>query len=638
MGTIADSDTDAVDDRSHSDPASNLKNSPGRALSRFSALVAPIRRPLTIAVILQAVGAAAGVVPFVAIVEIVRALLPVLSDQPVDAGRAWTAVWVAAAALFVRLVSTWSAGMITHFADATLAHRLRTGIVEHLSRLPLGWFSATSSGKVRKAAQEDVQTMHHLVAHALLDATTAVVVPTVSVVYLFVVQWRMALICLIPVALAVGLYWWAMRDAMPKYGRYEASLGELNAAMVEFVSGISVVKMFNQTGRAHARFRRTADDFADFFDGWVRESTRISAWMEFVSAPVAVLTMITVPGTALVASGVIPVIDLLPALLLGLGLATPLMSLGFSFQSLREGRLAAISIEALLALPVLPEPMRSRTPENGRVELDTVDFSYDGDVPAVRDVDLTLRPGTVTALVGPSGSGKSTVAKLVPRFFDPDSGRVLIGGADARDVASDELYRWIGFCFQDASLLRVSMRDNIRLGRPQAGDADVEKAARAALIHDRIMADPRGYDAVLGDDVQFSGGEEQRLAIARALLADAPILVLDEATAYADPDSEALIQEAISRLARGRTVLVVAHRLYTITGVDQIVVMQDGRAVERGTHAELLAGRGRYARVWDAHQRASRSPAVHHSNRADAPGKPTTSRAAGSIRLDGTLS
>jgi ATP-binding cassette subfamily B protein len=291
-------------------------------------------------------------------------------------------------------------------------------------------------------------------------------------------------------------------------------------------------------------------------------------------------------------------------------------------QQLRAGQAAAARITALLDTPPLPEPDRPAVPDGARVELSGVRFSYGTPAAGATDrtdaltgVDLVLEPGTVTALVGPSGSGKSTLAALLARFHDPTAGTITVGGADLRAIAPAELHRHIGFVLQDVRLLHASVAENIRLGRPRATDAEIRDAARAARVHDRIEALPEGYDTVLGAGVQLSGGEAQRVSIARALLGDPPVVVLDEATAFADPDSEAAIQDALSTLAAGRTLLVIAHRLATVTAADRIVVLDAGRVTEQGTHTDLLAADGRYARMWRAQQPDAAGPPPEAAHR-----------------------
>lgn len=562
----------------------------------------PVRGSLAGIIALSVLGAASGVVPFIAVVELARTLSPALSGGPIDAGRVWAIVAIAVVALFVSFGAAFGSGMVSHFADAELQLSLRQRIVRHLQRLPLGWFDRRTSGTVRKLVENDVVALHQLVAHAIHDVVTAITVPVISLAYLFIVQWQMALAALVPLLITMIVYPLMMRGGAEKYRHYDEATAVLSGATVEFVHGIAVVKRFGQLGRSHRRYRDATRDYVRFVAEWTRETAAMFTLIEIATSPVVVLVWLLAVGAWLVDGGTAAPLDVLPGLLLGLGLTNPLLKLGSSAQFLRTAAKAQQSLAGFFAIPPTPQPASPELPRGSDVAFDKASFSYDGDHRVLHDIAASCAPGTVTALVGASGSGKSTLAKLVPRFYDVDSGRAAIGGADVRQVASAELYRQVGFVFQDVQLLRASLRNNIRLTRPSATDQEVEDAARAAQIHDRITRFERGYDAVVGEDANLSGGEAQRVTIARALLADAPILVLDEATAFADPDSEAAIQQALSTLATDRTVLVVAHRLHTIAGADQILVLDRGRIVERGTHAELVAAGGRFDRMWADYQ------------------------------------
>ncbi|WP_280236916.1 ABC transporter ATP-binding protein [Nocardia cyriacigeorgica] len=554
--------------------------------------LAPVRGRLALAAALQVVGALAGLAPYFAVVGIARELL----DAPVDAAAVWRWVAVAAVGFVVRTGCAAAAYTISHIADAEVAASLRRAMADHLGRVRLGWFTERSSGRVKRALTDDVAAVHHLVAHAINDLVAAVLTPVVALVYLFVLDWRLALLCLAPLILWFALTALMSRGEAARMARWNAELEKVDAAVIEYVDGIAVVKAFGQAGSAKDRYRRAGDELARFLGEWMGPLHRLEAISSVLISPPVLLVVALCGGVWL---GTDPV-ELIAFTMLVVGLGAPVLALGFGALTIQVARAAAGRVAEVLATPVLPSAPDSVTPRGTQVEFDRVRFSYDGRGYAVDGVDLSLAPGSVTALVGASGSGKSTLARLLPRFWDVEEGAVRIGGVDVRDIAEQDLYRMIGFVFQETSLLRTTIADNIALGRPDAAQATIEAAARAAAVHDRITALPRGYASVLGADAQLSGGEAQRIAIARAIVADAPILVLDEATAFADPESEAAVQDALSRLIAGRTLLVIAHRLHTIRGADRIVVLSHGRVVETGNHDELLAADGEYARMWAA--------------------------------------
>jgi ATP-binding cassette subfamily B protein IrtA len=472
----------------------------------------------------------------------------------------------------------------------------RRALAAQLGRVPVGWLSRRRTGELAKVVGDDVSAVHPFVAHAPGELVAAFVVPAVSLGYLFTVDPPLTLVTLVPVALALALVPFMMTPARLREQReFDGAMGRIASATVEFVQGIAVVKAFGGGERAHGRFLAATDEFVGSFRRMVDGLAAFGAGTQVALSPPFVLLVVLAGGAVRITGGDLAPADLLPFLLLGLGLTAPVAALGHGFDDLQNARRAVGRIGEVLAVPPLPEPARPAAPRGHRVELRGVRFGYDPGREVLRGIDLVLEPGTLTALVGPSGGGKSTLVQLLPRFFDPSAGSVSVGGADLRSVAPGDLYRLVSFVFQDVRLLRASVTDNIALAVPDADASDVARAAAAAGVHDRILELPRGYDTVLGDEAGLSGGEAQRIALARALLADTPVLVLDEATAFADPRTEQAVRHTLAARAGDRTTLVIAHRPATITGADTVVLLEDGVITERGAPADLLARDGRFA-------------------------------------------
>ncbi|WP_280261398.1 ABC transporter ATP-binding protein [Nocardia wallacei] len=575
------------------------------AATGAAGLLRPFAPGFTAVVVLQIAGAVAGLAPLLAVVELGRTLL---SPGPIDHGHVRLVVIAGAVGLFVRLVCTGASSGLGHLLDGRVELSLRRRLAARLGRVPIGWFSRRRTGELAKVVGQDVSAMHPLIAHAPGELVSAFVVPLVSLVYLFTVDWRLTLITMIPVLLAIALVPLMMTPKRQReQGDFDAGMGRIADAAIEFVQGIAVVKAFGGGERVHRKFHTATDDFTDSFLRWAVGLAPIAAAMQLVLSPPFVLVVVLIGGTALITNGSLAPADLLPFLLLGLGLTAPVAALGHGFDDLQAARRAVGRIRDVLAVQSLPEPTHPAVPQGHRVELRDVRFAYpvDGaEREVLRGVDLVLEPGTVTALVGPSGSGKSTLIQLLPRFFDPTHGSVVLGGVDLRDLGSRELYRHVSFVFQDVRLLRASIADNIALAVPHADLDEVVRVARLANIHDRILRLPRGYESVIGTDVTLSGGEAQRISLARALLADTPVLVLDEATSFADPQTEQAVRRALSTLGGERTMLVIAHRLETIADADTVVVLENGAIVERGRPGELLDRGGKFAQFWRSHRSA----------------------------------
>lgn len=548
-------------------------------------LLAPVRPILFVGQGLAVVSSALSIAPFIALVRAGDVLFTAFRRGTAPAAADIEAVikWLVGAFLG-QLTFYFLALLVCHFADLKLVSVLRERLISSLAHAPLSWFSSTTSGKVRKAVDDDTLALHSLVAHAPVDAITAVLTPLLLLGYALYVDWRLGLLAVatIPVYFVIQAY--SMKDMGPKTARMDAYLGEVSSTAAEFAEGIAVVKAFGTVGKAHARFVHAADSFADFYLAWVGPLMRLSALSEsFVSLPVLVLINAG-GGAALVNSGAVTPAEVIATTLIALILPGTIQQAGMMVWSHQLAGAAALRLRDLIHLSPLPVAENDSAAADSQLSqcelrVEDVSFAYDTR-PVLRGVSFALRPGTVTALVGPSGSGKSTLATMLARFQDPTSGRITSDGVDLRDLSTAQLYARITFVLQDPQLIRASVRDNIALARPHASDEEVWAAARAASIAADIAALPNGLDTVLDTDVALSGGQAQRIAIARAMLANAPILVLDEATAAIDPDCEADIQAALTRLVRGKTVLVIAHKPESIRGVDQIIALRDGCVVE----------------------------------------------------------
>ncbi|QKF07776.1 ABC transporter ATP-binding protein [Berryella wangjianweii] len=579
-------------------------------LYRYAGTRAPL---LTVGCVLSAIAGVMMVLPLVFLWVVVNEFLAPAGGVP-DQERVLFAAWMAFGLAVGGFVVYALGLMCTHFAAFRIAGNMRRAMAAHLAKVPLGYFSSSSSGSLRRVIDGCTAQTEDLAAHKLPDFTGALLAPVAFVAVTFWFDWVMGLVCLVPVAvgfLSLGLMLGggAKRDGQSFMERYQAALVRMSAAATEYVRGVPVMKMFQQTVRSFKVFHAAIVDYRRMATDYVRFcEPAYMVQLVAVNGTFAVL----VPAGIVLAAGAANFAAFLSNFIFYVifsGLTSMLlMKVMYSSETVMMARDAFDRAREVLSTPVMEQPSQAQAavPTAFDVRLQAVGFTYPGkDDPALSDVSLCVPEGGTVALVGPSGGGKSTLASLVARFWDPAQGTVSIGGIDVRRIPAADLMRIVAFVFQDDRLLKRSIRENVRIGRPQATDAEVHAALQAACCDDIVEKLPQGLDTVVGTKgVYLSGGECQRIALARALLKDAPVVVLDEATAFADPENEAQIQRALARLCAGKTVLMVAHRLSTVTRADQICVLDGGRVVERGTHEGLLAARGRYARMWTDYNQA----------------------------------
>jgi len=537
-------------------------------------------------------------IPYLITADIINALIARNADWP------WYAVRLA------YMACAWAVRQLLHAFSTTLSHKatfhvlgvMRKRACDKLARRPLGDVLDVSSGSLKNILVERIDATEPTLAHIVPEVSSNLALALVIIVYIFVVDWRLGLAALAMLIPGMVCFSLMMKDNDAYQSRCLEAAKNLNGTAVEYIEGIEVIKVFGKTQGAYERFSRTAEENANSFIEWMRASI-IPFTFAQVLMPASVAVVAPV-GAALVMTGSLDVPSYVIAMIASLGAIAPIFACMSYTDDLRVIDLVVRDIVSILDAREQPRPEVSRAlPADASVTLQDVRFGYH-DKEVLHGVSLDVPSGSFCALVGPSGSGKSTIARLIAGLWDADEGAVRIGGVDVSDLSTEDFNRRVAYVSQGSFLFNQSVRENIRMGNPKATDADVERAARAAGCHDFIMRMDAGYDTPVGSSgSHLSGGERQRISIARALLKDAPIVILDEATAYMDPENEALVQESVSRLVDGKTLIVIAHRLSTVRDADQICVIDNGRVAERGTHDDLVARGGLYARLWDAHVR-----------------------------------
>ena len=495
--------------------------------------------------------------------------------------------------------------LCSHISAYNTVARIRMQLIRHLGTLPLGYHILHPSGKQRKIIEKNTDNLEILIAHNIPDYVQSLVLPIAFLVFMFRYDWRLSLICLVPILIGFILLFSMLKGESSGFiGQVQKSGEDISNAATEYVRGIAVVKTFGQTASSFRRYQRAVKDYADFM---TKYAFSMENAFSLYTAIVNAVFLFLIPGGIVLynlGGGAEKTIMTFAffAVLIPL-VASILTKLMHSSSNLMLADASFAAIEKMLAEKPLTETKKLPVPQNGEIRLDHVSFQYEAGVKALDDVSLTIRPGTVTALVGESGGGKSTVANLIARFWDVSEGSVTVGGVDVRDLDYADWMKHISIVFQDTNLFKMSVAENVAMYKPGASREEIMEALRQAQCEDILEKLPNGVDSVIGaKGVYLSGGEMQRIALARAILNDAPIVLLDEATAFADAENEYLIQRALDILLHGKTVLMIAHRLQTIVHADQIIVMQRGGIAEQGTHEELMQRQGVYAKMYHEYE------------------------------------
>ena len=556
--------------------------------------------------VLAAAGALLALVPFWYIWRILREVIGVAPNYE-NAVHVTHYGWMAVAFAFAAVLTYIAGLMCSHLAAFRIATNLRLAMTKHIATLPIGEIEQFGSGKLRRTISETTGATETYLAHQLPDKARAVATIAGLLTLLLAFDWRLGLFSLVPVALAFAVMTSMTGKGMQeKMTQYQNALADMSGEAVEYVRGIPVVKTFGQTVFSFKKFKGAIDNY----ERWVIAYTRQMRWpMTFYTLAVNSVFVFLVAGGFLFFRGGADggvLLNLLFYIIVTPVISLTLTKLMFMSENGMIVQDAITRIDSVLQSPPLSQPSAPQHPKDSSVTLDYVTFSYDGAKNALEDVSLSIGAGQTAAFVGPSGGGKSTLAALVARFFDPQSGSISIGGVNVKDIDKNKLMDTVSFVFQNSRLIKGSILDNVRMGKPDATDDEVFSALRAAQCMDIIEKFPDGANTVIGSQgIYLSGGETQRLVIARAMLKNAPVLILDEATAFADPDNETRVQAAFKELAKGRTVIMIAHRLSTVVNADRIFVLKDGHLTEDGTFAELSKGeQSLFGTMWRDYQQS----------------------------------
>ena len=550
------------------------------------------------AVVLSVVSVASGIIPYFCVYKILDAFIADAAD--VHAVLSWCTV--ALTAYVVKVVFFGLSTGISHNAAYHILEKLRLRVADRLLHAPLGEATAHSIGEIKNIMVDKIENIEPPLAHMIPEGAGHIVLPVVSIIALAAIDWRIALASLVTVPFSLICMALTFKISGKNFIKYNESNAYMNSVIVEYIEGIEVIKAFGRAGVSYEKFAKAIKNYNTFIMKWL-SSTWVTMKLAFALFPSTLLG--TLPVALLLGSrGEITTAEAALCVMLSMSMVASLAKLEVFSESIREMQFTIENLQEFLTMPELPEPSEKAVLRGGAVELHDVHFSYTGDKAqeVLHGIDLTLSQGSVTALVGPSGGGKSTVAKLIARFWDVTGGEIRIGGVNVKNMPLSQLANTVSFVTQDNFLFRCSLLENIRLGNPKATDEEVYEAARAAQCEEFIQKLPQGYDTPAGEaGKRLSGGEKQRIAIARMILKNAPVVILDEATAFTDPENEDKIQHSITALTKGKTLLVIAHRLSTIRGADNIVVLESGEIVAEGKQNTLIETCALYKNMWEAH-------------------------------------